>query len=403
MSTRSFRDRYAGTLGSATESRIEAVAQPEWPLPRGARPSRNTEGECVVHDRVYGGPEIAATVEGFRACLRAYSDRYIDARDMIFLDTETTGLSGGTGTHVFLVGIGRFNGDALHVRQFFMRHPGDERGLLEALAADLGDIGALVTYNGRSFDVPLLETRYRIHGQSFATPEQHIDLLSPARAIWKHRLPSCSLGTIERMVLGVRRELDAPGWMIPQLYFDYLRSRRIDLLEPVFEHNRIDIVTLARLTALVQMYEAGIRTPPNDIDTLAVALHRLRRHGDDEAITSIRRLWRLQTIPVEFRLRALRELSTVLKRRHRHADAAEEWLVAQRDPSRPLRLFAAEELAKYFEHRERDHARAIEIVRRGADGAALARDAVAVAAFERRLRRLERKIQAAGGDMTTAD
>ncbi len=398
MSTRSFRDRYDGALGSATDATLEPVAQPDWPMPSGARPSRNAAGECVVHDRVYGGVEIAATVEGFRSCRRLNAGRYVDPRDMIFLDTETTGLSGGTGTHVFLVGIGRFNGDALHVRQFFMRHPGDERGLLAALTADLGDIGALVTYNGRSFDVPLLETRYRMHGQAFASPEQHIDLLSPARAIWKHRLPSCSLGTIERMVLGVQREMDAPGWMIPQLYFDYLRSRRIELLEPVFEHNRIDIVTLARLTALVQTYEAGIRTPPNDIDRLAVELHRLRRHGDDDAIASISQLWRLPTIPAELRLRALRDLSVALKRRRRHADAADEWLAAQRDPSRPLRLFAAEELAKHLEHRERDHARAIEIVRRGADGAALARDASAVEAFERRLRRLERKLQAANGD-----
>ncbi|MDQ3547272.1 MAG: ribonuclease H-like domain-containing protein [Chloroflexota bacterium] len=395
MSSRSFRDRYAGALGNAPETETEPVVAPEWPLPHGGRRSRNSEGECGVHDRVYGGAEIAATFDGLQACLRTVPGRYVDASDMVFLDTETTGLSGGTGTHVFLVGIGRFTGDALHVRQFFMRHPGDERALLAALASDLRETGALVTYNGRSFDVPLLETRYRMHGQSFVAPEQHIDLLAPARAIWKHRLPSCSLGTIERMVLGVVRELDAPGWMIPQLYFDYLRSRRIDLLEPVFEHNRFDIVTLARLTALVQMYEAGIRTPSNDIDRLAVALHRLRRHGDDEAIDLVRQNWRMPTVPTDLRLRALRELSVTLKRQRRHAEAAEEWMLAQRDPSRPVRMYATEELAKHLEHRERDHARALEIVRRGADGAALARDAVAIAAFERRLRRLERKMQVA--------
>jgi hypothetical protein len=281
-----------------------------------------------------------------------------------------------------------------------MRHPGDERALLAALATEIGEIGALVTYNGRAFDVPLLETRYRMHGQSFVSPEQHIDLLPPARAIWKHRLPSCSLGTIERHVLGVERQLDAPGWMIPQLYFDYLRSQNIQMLEPVFEHNRVDIVTLARLTALVQMYEAGIRTPANDIDRLAVALHRLRRHGEDGALEAIRQLWRQATVPSELRLRALRELSVALKRRRRYADAVEEWMVAQRDPSRPVRLYAAEELAKYLEHGARDHAQALEVARRGADGAALARDSAALAAFERRLRRLERKMQAAGQEDT---
>ncbi|MEX2314567.1 MAG: ribonuclease H-like domain-containing protein, partial [Thermomicrobiales bacterium] len=196
--------------------------------------------------------------------------------------------------------------------------------------------------------------------------------------------------------LGVERELDAPGWLIPQLYFDYLRTRRIEVLEPVFEHNRIDIVTLARLTALVQTYEAGISTPPNDIDRLAVALHQLRRFGNDQAIALIQELWRLPTVPAEFRLRALRDLSVVLKRRRRHADAAEQWIAAQTDPSRAVRLFAAEELAKHLEHRERDHARALEITRRGADGAALAEDAAAIAAFEHRLRRLERKLGTAG-------
>jgi uncharacterized protein YprB with RNaseH-like and TPR domain len=394
MSARSFRDRYSSALGTAAEPATVPDDAHAWPLPDGGRQSRNDVGECVVHDRVYGGPEIAATVERLRSCNRVYSDRYLDARDMIFLDTETTGLSGGTGTHVFLVGIGRLHGEVLHVRQFFMRHPGDEPALLSALAADLGEIGALVTYNGRSFDVPLLETRYRMHGQLFAAPELHLDLLAAARAIWKHRLPSCSLGAIERAVLDVERELDAPGWMIPQLYFDYLRSRRIEMLEPVFEHNRIDIVSLARLTALVQTYEAGIDSPPNDIDRLAVALHRLRRFGDDDAIRTVSQLWRTPTAPADLRLRALRELSVALKRRRRHSDAAEEWLAGLRDPSRLVRLYAAEELAKYHEHTERDHAKALEVARRGADGAALARDAAAIAAFERRLRRLERKMQA---------
>lgn len=398
MSIRSFRDRYAGALGNATESARDVADTRRWPLPNGSRSISNADGTCVVNDRLFVGDEIAATVAGIQSCLRAVAHRFVDARDIIFLDTETTGLSGGTGTHVFIVGIGRFNGDALHVRQYFMRHPGDERAMLSALASDLGDIGALVTYNGRSFDVPLLETRYRMHGQMFASIEQHIDLLSPARAIWKHRLPSCSLGTIERMVLGVEREMDAPGWMIPQLYFDYLRSRRIDTLEPVFEHNRIDIVTLARLTGLVQTYEAGIASPPNDIDRMGVALHRLRRHGDDEALRAIGQLWRMPSVPADLRLRALKELSAALKRRRLYREAADEWLAAQRDPSRGIRLFAAEELSKYLEHRERDHARALAVARMGADGAALARDADAVAAFERRLRRLERKIGVGRGD-----
>lgn len=392
---RGFRERYGSLAGAATSGATCEHHAPDWPLPDGARHTDTPDGPCVVHDRVYGGEPIAEARMALARCLDARRDGALDPADVIFLDTETTGLSGGTGTHVFLVGVGRFTGDALHVRQFFMRHPGDERSLLSALASDLRHAGALVTYNGKAFDVPLLDTRYRMHGRAFNRPEQHVDLLASARAIWKHRLPNCSLGTIERMVLGVERELDAPGWLIPQLYFDYLRSRRIETLEPVFEHNRTDIVTLARLTGIVHSFEAGLTIPGDEIDCLALALHRLRRHGSDESLADIRARWSVYTVPSALRLRALKELSTALKRRRRHTEAAVEWTRALADPSRPIRLFAAEELAKYFEHRERDPGRAREIARRAADGAALAGDEDATASFERRLVRLERKLLAA--------
>lgn len=396
MSERSFRERF-GALERSVEPALRSRPADEWPMPAGGRLLDTLAGPCVVIERVVGGEPVAASFERFAAAARGDS-RYQHPERLVFLDTETTGLSGGTGTYVFLVGVGRFVGRDFLLRQFFMRHPGDERSLLTGLSDALRGAGGLVTYNGRSFDVPLLDTRYRMHAQTFPAPPTHIDLLSPARAIWKHRLPDCSLGTIERMVLGVSRGLDAPGWMIPQLYFDYLRTRRVDDLAAVFEHNRTDILTLARLTAIVQAYETGQDHPADAIDRLAVALHRWRSQGSASALDDLRSGWAILTIPATLRLRALRELSVALKRQRRHAEAQMIWQGALADPSRDIRLYAAEELAKHLEHRARDHELALAVARRGADGATLAGDTEAAAAFERRLRRLEDKVRRGRSD-----
>lgn len=391
MSERSFRERFGALQRDAAPPK--RALPDEWPLPSGARLLSTTAGPCAVIERVVGGQPIVAAHERFVAAAEANDRRYHDPRRLIFLDTETTGLSGGTGTYVFLVGIGQFVGRDFLLRQFFMRHPGDERSLLAGLAEALSRAGGLVTYNGRTFDVPLLDTRFRMHAQSFPAPDAHFDLLSPARAIWKHRLPNCSLGTIERMVLGVSRGLDAPGWMIPQMYFDYLQSRDVSSLDAVFEHNRTDILTLARLMSVVQSYEAGLDQPADAVDRVAVALHRWRALGSPEALDELSESWSTLSVPTTLRLRAMREVSAAYKRRRNYAAACATWEKALSDPARDIRLLAAEELSKHLEHRERDHERAMAMAQRGADGAALAGDLDMVAAFEHRLRRLEMKVR----------
>jgi hypothetical protein len=341
---------------------------------------------------VYGGAAILTAFQALQRCHACGAVGHGDPRELVFLDTETTGLAGGTGTHVFLVGVGRFSQGVFVVRQFFMRHPGDERALLSAVARELREVETLVTYNGRAFDMPLLETRFRMHGRALEPPAAHRDLLASSRAIWKHRLTSCSLGSIERAILGVEREVDAPGWEIPQLYFDYLRSRRVEALEPVFEHNRADIVSLARLTGLLSAWEAGVDAPEHAIDQLALALHLLRRNPPEATLDAVRARWTSFAAPAELRLKALQALSTALKRQRRHAEAAQAWRRGLLDPSRAIRLYAAEELAKHLEHRERDHAAALAIARQAAEGALLSRDERATRAFGLRTARLERKL-----------
>jgi uncharacterized protein len=174
----------------------------------------------------------------------------LDFAKTVFVDTETTGLAGGTGTYAFLVGLGHFEGTRFVVRQFFMDEYGTEDALLHALAEELEPFSGVVTFNGRVFDLPLLETRFQIARRPFPLRGAlHLDLLFPARRLWRERLQSCALSNLEAEVLGVERENDVPGWMIPSLYFEYVRGRDPRPLVRVFEHNRLDILSMATLLA----------------------------------------------------------------------------------------------------------------------------------------------------------
>src|SRR5579864_9511656 len=169
-----------------------------------------------------------------------------------FLDTETTGLAGGTGTYAFLIGVGSIDECGFRVRQFFMRDYGEEASLLASLAAYLARFDVLITYNGKAYDQPLLETRYRmVRARPPFARMEHLDLLFGARRLWKLRLDSCRLVDLENQVLGVERHGDLPGEMIPYYYFEYLRTRHAARLLPVFQHNATDILTLACLTGIV--------------------------------------------------------------------------------------------------------------------------------------------------------
>jgi uncharacterized protein len=167
---------------------------------------------------------------------------------LLYLDTETTGLAGGTGTYAFLVGVGFFDGDGFEVRQYFMRDLDEEPALLAALDAVFRDFDGFVTYNGAGFDLPLLETRFVLARRRWPGDRFHLDLLGAARRLWSARLADCRLGTLEQHVLRFTREDDLPGALIPSVYFDYLRQKRPGGLPRVFEHNRHDILSLAALT-----------------------------------------------------------------------------------------------------------------------------------------------------------
>lgn len=306
-----------------------------------------------------------------------------------FLDTETTGLAGGTGTAAFLVGVGWLEGDRFRVRQYFMRDYHEEAALLRALAGELARFPALVTFNGKLFDVPLLESRYRLNREPFPLARAvHLDLLQPARRLWKARLESCRLQSLERELLGFVRRADVPGEEIPRLYFDYLRSRDARALARVFEHNRLDIVSLAALAIhACQWLEQGRAEDPRDIVSLARVFERAELYERSEA--EYRRA--LATDVEAARLPALLWLAARAKRSGDGAAAVRLWTqAAQQGDGLALR-----ELAMHQEHRLQDYAAALELVERALERfaePAAERPRRFAMDFERRRARLRAKL-----------
>src|SRR5713226_1773605 len=306
-------------------------------------------------------------------------------RRWAFLDTETTGLAGGAGTYAFLVGVGSIDEEGFRVRQFFMRDFGDEPSLLAALTEHLARFDVLITYNGKAYDQPLLETRYRM---ARAHPPfarmAHLDLLHGARRLWKLRLDSCRLVDLENQILGLEREGDLPGEMIPYYYFQYLRTQQAFQLVPIFHHNVMDIVSLACLTAVVPF---AFRSPGDaalrhgaDLVGLARWLAQSERY--DEAVRLFRRAVDLG-LRDDLLFKTLWEIGRLEKKLERHEAALAVYtdLAAARNP---YRAPAFEELAKYYERRERNYGMALEMTR-----SALAIEDTAPA--RRREARLKRK------------
>ncbi len=278
-----------------------------------------------------------------------------------FLDTETTGLAGGTGTCAFLVGVGRITPEGFRVRQFFMRDYGEEPSLLNALAGHLAQFDVLVTYNGKTYDQPLLETRYRM---ARARPPfermEHVDLLHGARRLWKLRLESCRLVDLENQILGVEREGDLPGEMIPYVYFEYLRTREPMRLVPIFHHNAIDILTLACFTAIVPWAFRSPEEAPLAHGADIVGLARwLRRAGDEERAARLFRRAVELGLPDDLLFRTLWDLAGLEKRLGRQ-DAALAVMADLAGSPNAFRVPALEALARHYEHRERNYAMALE-------------------------------------------
>ena len=306
-----------------------------------------------------------------------------------FLDTETTGLAGGSGTYAFLVGIGSIDCDGFRVRQFFMRDYSEEASQLAAVAQYLERFDVLITYNGKSYDQPLLETRFRMCRARHPFDRlRHLDLLYGARRLWKRRMENCKLTHLEHEVLGVEREGDVPGSLIPYLYFEFVRTRRAARLIPVFHHNVLDIVSLACLTAIVPEAYRNPETVPvrHGSDLLGLARWLVQVDRPEQALLLMERAMAMG-LPDELLFPALLDAGLLRKKLGLWAEAIQNFtdLTLCRNP---CRVRASEELAKYYEHRERNWAMALEMTL----GALAYQDTPELRARETRLRsRMDRK------------
>ena len=294
-----------------------------------------------------------------------------DPAKWLFLDTETTGLAGGTGTYPFLVGIAWWDAGGLQVEQFFMRDFSEEHSLLHELAARLAERPVLVTFNGKSFDWPLLENRFTMT-RAISTPRlsAHLDLLHPARAVWKLRLGSVRLVELERYVLdaprlGWHREDDVASALIPQYYFDYLRGGPSEPLVGVVRHNQMDLRGLAALYGKINALLASRETDRDGINSLDLfGLSRFfERRGDSDRAQAACTQALDFGLPTEFRPRARCELALLAKRRGDHSAAAALWHELAGDPQDGV--LACEQLAIHYERRAKDPARAVEFARLG--------------------------------------
>ena len=281
-----------------------------------------------------------------------------------FLDTETTGLATGSGTYAFLIGVGRITPEGFRIRQFFMRDFSEEASLLHALDEHLAQFDVLVTYNGKSYDQPLLETRFRmLRRQPPFERLAHMDVLFGARRLWKLRLESCRLVELESQILGFEREGDLPGEIIPYVYFEYLRSKQAVRLVPIFHHNAIDILTLACLTAIVPLAFRSPEEAPleHGADWVGLARWLLKADRHQEALSLLRRAIE-RGLSDELLFRTLWEIALIEKRLG-HQDAALAAFTELASTANSHRVPALEELAKHYEHRERNPAMALEFTR----------------------------------------
>jgi uncharacterized protein YprB with RNaseH-like and TPR domain len=288
-----------------------------------------------------------------------------DPEKWLFLDTETTGLAGGTGTYAFLVGLAWWESGGLQVEQLFLRDFAEEHSVLHELAVRIAERPVLVTFNGKTFDWPLLENRFTMT-RMIEVPRlaAHLDLLHPARSLWKLRLGSVRLVELERHVvdaarLGWHRGEDVASALIPQFYFDYLRGGVSDPLAGVVKHNQMDLRGLAALFGKINslLDERGSLGDEEALDLFGLSRF-LERRGARERAHATCRLALDGGLPRELRPRATRELAFLAKRRGDCEEAAALWETLADD--RTDGIEACEQLAMHHERRTKDFGRALE-------------------------------------------
>ncbi len=368
----------------------------------GATPKTNQYGDYLsVRCWCARPPRYSPELRALKLLLPEAPDDIADPDQWLFLDTETTGLAGGSGTYAFLVGVAWWEGGGLEIEQFFMREYSEERSLLFALRERIMEHPVLVTFNGKSFAWPLLETRYRMSRKiSVPTSRAHLDFLHPARNLWRLRLGSVRLSELERHVLGWDREADLLSGLIPQIYFDYLRGGPPERLVPVLNHNQMDLRGLAALSSRVLSLLSDAENLEQDGLELFGVSRICEKRGEHARARKLYEKSIASFLPIETDRAARRSLARLAKREGDFDLACELWKDALGNSRHGYEAY--EQLAIYHEHKARDAAQALEVVRQALNelGRAIQTGDIAPGAyrefkakFDRRMERLERKSQ----------
>ena len=356
-------------------------------------PNNYSQGAVVLSELLQHPPKALSLV--------GLDDTIIatDLSKLLFIDTETTGLAGGAGTYVFLAGVGYFKDGVFKLVQFFMSDFNEEAAFLQDLNELVNHFEVLVSYNGKSFDGPLLTSRSIMQGfSSRIASVPHFDLLHAVRRLWKHRLIECNLGNAEHALAGNQRTGDVPGFMIPALYFEFLRNRDITPLEPVMYHNRQDILSMvAILKCALDLLASPLDKCQTVADFLPVArlLERMGRFS--EVVGLCRQFLNFEITPRE-QNQIRFYLSFIYKRMKMWDEAAEVWHhLIEHMSFHPLLYI---ELAKHYEHRKRRPDSALMYVRKALSEFAILdtlgarRDWIELGMdLKQRLVRLEKKVQ----------
>lgn len=310
----------------------------------------------------------------------------------LFFDIETTGLSGGTGTLAFLIGLGWLEEDHFLLRQYFLREIAEERSLLSHFSLAAEKFSTLVTFNGKLFDLPLVQSRLTLSGLKEFTPPLHLDLLPCARTLWRNRLSSRSLSSLEKNILGVHRVDDLPGAQIPSVYFDYLREGNTALLRQVFEHNVLDILSMVTLLEKISFLGAGEKLE-HPAEKLALGHLYLGAGETARGLGLLNQVAKDSKGPLA--AKATLDLALFYKRQGQWHRAVSLWETLGADTGKALQALA--ELAKYYEHQSKDLKKALKLTEKALfyikSGFCLpSSQETSLEAFKHRHKRLKRRL-----------
>lgn len=330
------------------------------------RKDKTLFGETFIHEEqlpihhMHGNVELTRTsippiITEYAGFSTPYEDLF---SKILFLDTETTGLSGGTGTLVFLVGVGFFTEGGFQVKQIFLQDPTEEVSFLASLEETLAPFSIIATYNGKAFDAPLLNTRYALNGlPSPLLNIDHLDLLPLARRIWKYRLESRSLKSLESEVLRfTRTHEEIPGWEIPQIYTDYLRTQDSSNMKGVFYHNSMDVISLAAVFIYLNklLLDPFAEGTPDILDQVAIGQLYEKYNIFEQAI----RMYETgldEGLPIDIFWKTITRYSTV----HRKMENWQAAIAIWEKGLAHQHLESVLELAKYYEHHEKNFKKAL--------------------------------------------